>query len=124
MSAQGCTLAAPVGMVFLAWASYKLSRALCTSCQEIGDLDGISNGGRGDDEKAVYYYYYYYSVKPAFVAQSDVRSWHIPGCDANSRKQAPLPLVLGGTDYPKCLGGREHTTVQPQGALPAAQGSR
>ena len=71
-----------------------------------------------------YYYYYYYSVKPAFVAQSDVRSWHIPGCDANSRKQAPLPLVVGGTDYPKCLGGREHTTVQPQGALPAAQGSR
>ena len=70
------------------------------------------------------YYYYYYSVKPAFVAQSDVRSWHIPGCDANSRKQAPLPLVVGGTDYPKCLGGREHTTVQPQGALPAAQGSR
>ena len=68
--------------------------------------------------------YYYYSVKPAFVAQSDVRSWHIPGCDANSRKQAPLPLVVGGTDYPKCLGGREHTTVQPQGALPAAQGSR
>ena len=24
-------------------------------------------------------YYYYYSVKPAFVAQRDVRSWHAPG---------------------------------------------
>ena len=28
---------------------------------------------------ADYYYYYYYSVKPAFVAQRDVRSWHAPG---------------------------------------------
>ena len=26
-----------------------------------------------------YYYYYYYSVKPAFVAQNDVRSWQARG---------------------------------------------
>ena len=53
---------------------------------------------------------------PIPTAQSDVRSWHIPGCDATSRKHGPLSLLVGGTD------STTTTTLLNPHSLPQQQG--